>query len=172
MKIEKFLLWTVTFALVFVGFSGAGLAQENSQPQRIIVEPKLPFKVSVWVDKGYGSTYRIGESLIVYFESSRDWSKTIFVERGRTSYVFARLKPSYHYRKGSIRVSSQPSRARVFLDGVDKGKTPLTIRGLKVGWHELAVIKEDYRIYVKDVYVGRRERVYLEVELEKLGVRS
>ncbi|MFQ5835617.1 MAG: PEGA domain-containing protein [bacterium] len=336
MKIEKFLLWTVTFALVIAGFSGAGLAQENSQPQRIIVEPKLPFKVNVWVDKGFGSTYRVGESLIVYFESSRDcyltlfdftpdgkvrqifpnryrrdnfirankvyaipgerdsfefrvapppgeetikavatvspwwftretsdyqeafpvvsksaqefsskfkqrirpiprpkraessctfyvsgwerygrgkvrvtsepshasvyldgkyrgttpltirrvsvgehrlrvakegyndWSKTIFVERGQTSYVFAQLEPSYHYRRGSIRLSSQPSYAKVFIDGVDKGRTPVTVRGLKAGWHELAVIKEDYRIYVKDMYVDRGERVYLEAELEKL----
>ncbi|TKJ45645.1 hypothetical protein CEE35_03160 [Candidatus Aerophobetes bacterium Ae_b3b] len=40
------------------------------------------------------------------------------------SYVFARLEPWYRYRKGSIQVSSQPSRARVSIDGVDKGKTP------------------------------------------------
>ena len=336
MKAEKFLLWTVTLALALVGFSGAGLAQENSQPQRIIVEPKLPFKVDVWVDKGCGSTYRVGESLIVYFESSRDcyltlfditpegkvrqilpnryrrdnfiradkvyaipeerdsfefrvtpppgeetvkavatvrpwrftretldyreafpivgkstqefsskfeqrirpiprnnwaesscrfyvsgwvragrgkvrvtsdpshaavyldgkhrgttpltirrvsvgehrirvakegyndWSKTIFVEPRRTSYIFARLEPSYHYRRGSIRVRSQPSHARVFIDGVDKGETPVTIRRVTPGWHELALIKEGYRIYVKDVYVGRGERVYFEAELEKL----
>jgi len=336
MKTEKFILWAVTFALAFTGFSGVSLAQENSQPQRIIVEPKLPFKVNVWVNKGCGSTYRAGESLTIYFESSRDcyltlfdfspngkvrqifpnryrrdnfirahkaytipgkrdsfefrvtpppgeetikavatvspwwfnretvdykeafpivsksarefsskfkqrirplprikwaqssctfyvsgwvgygrgkvrvtsepthasvyldgeyqgttpltirrvsvgkhrirvakedyrdWSETIFVERGKTSYVFARLEPSYHYRKGSIRVSSQPSQARVFIDGVDKGKTPLTIRRLKAGWHEVGVIKEGYRIYVKDVYVGKRERAYLEAELEKL----
>lgn len=336
MKTEKFLLWTVIFALVFASLSGASLAQKNSQPQRIIVEPKLPFKINVWVDKGCGSTYRVGENLIVYFESSQDcyltlfdffsdghvrqifpnryrqdnfirahkvytvpgerdsfefrvtpppgeetikavatvspwwfkgeisgykeafpivsksaqefsskfkqrirpiprprwaesscrfyvsgwvrpgqgkarvtsepthasvyldgeyrgttpltirrvrvgehkirvakedyndWSKTIFVERGKTSYVFARLEPLYRYRKGSIQVSSQPSHARVFIDGVDKGKTPLTVRRLKVGWHEVAVIKEGYRIYVKDVYVDRGERVYLKTELEKL----
>jgi len=336
MKTKKFSVWIVTFALVVAGLSGAGLAQENSQPQRIIVEPKLPFKINVWVDKGCGSTYRVGESLIVYFESSRDcyltlfdftpegkvrqifpnryrqdnfirahkvyaipeerdsfnfrvapppgeetikavatvspwwftretvgyqeafpvvsksaqefsskfkqrirpiprprwaesnctfyvsgwvragrgkirvtsepsrasvyldgkyrgttpltirqvsagehrirvakedyndWSETIFVERGKMSYVFARLEPLYRYRKGSIQVSSQPSHARVFIDGVDKGKTPLTVRRLKVGWHEVAVIKEGYRIYVKDVYVDRGERVYLKTELEKL----
>jgi len=333
---KKFLLWTVIFALVFALFSGAALAQENSQPQKIIVEPKLPFKINVWVDKGCGSTYRVGENLIVYFESSQDcyltlfdftpegkvrqifpnryhkdnfirahkvyavpgerdsfkfgvtpppgeetikavatvspwrftretinykeafpivgksaqefsskfkqkirpiprlrwiesscrfyvsssvrpgrgkirvtsepthasvyldgkyrgttpltirqvsagehrirvakkdhndWSKTIFVERGKMSYVFARLESLYRYRKGSIQVSSQPSRARVSIDGVDKGKTPLTIRRVKVGWHEVAVIKEGYRIYVKHVYVDRGERVYLEAELEKL----
>jgi hypothetical protein len=336
MKTKKFLVWTVTFALVIAGLSGAGLAQEKSQPQRIIVEPKLPFKVNVWVDKGLESTYRVGESLIVYFESSRDsyltlfdftpegkvrqifpnryrrdnfirankvyaipgkrdsfqftvtpppgvetikavatlspwrftretvnyqeafpivsksaqefsskfkqkirpiprprwaessctfyvgswvrpgqgkirvtsepthasvyldgehkgttpltirqvsagkhrirvvkkdyndWSKTIFVEQGKMSYVFAQLEPLYRDRKGSIQVSSQPSRARVFIDGVDKGKTPLTVGRLKIGWHEVAVIKEGYRIYVKDVYVDRGERVYLKTELEKL----
>jgi hypothetical protein len=37
-----------------------------------------------------------------------------------------------------------------------------------VGWDEAAVIREGYRIYVKDVYVDRGERVYLEAELEKL----
>ena len=101
-------------------------------------------------------------------EDYEDWSKTIFVEQGQTSYVFARLEPWYHYRKGSIRVRSQPSHARVFIDGGDKGKTPVTIRRLKIGWHELGVIKKGYRIYVKDVYVERGERVYLEAELEKL----
>ncbi len=84
------------------------------------------------------------------------------------SSVFAQLEPLYRDRRGSIQVSSQPSHARVFIAGVDKGKTPLTVRRLKVGWHEVAVIKEGYRIYVKDVYVDRGERVYLEVELEKL----
>jgi len=75
---KKFLLWTVIFALIFALFSGAALAQENSQPQRIIVESKLPFKINVWVDKGCGSTYRGGENLIVYFESSRDCYLTLF----------------------------------------------------------------------------------------------
>jgi len=69
MKTKKFLLWTVIFSLVFALFSGAGLAQENSQPQKIIIEPKLPFKINVWVDKGCGSTDRVGENLIIYFES-------------------------------------------------------------------------------------------------------
>ena len=101
-------------------------------------------------------------------EDYEDWSETIFVERGRTSYVFAQLEPWYHYRKASIRVRSQPSHARLFIDGVDKGRTPVTIRGSTPGWHELGVIKEGYRVYVKDVYVERGERVYLETELEKL----
>jgi len=84
------------------------------------------------------------------------------------SYVFARLESLYRYRKGSIQVSSRPSHARVFIDGVDKGKTPLTVRRLKVGRHEVVVIKEGYRIYIKDVYVDIGERVYLKTELEKL----
>lgn len=336
MKTRKFLFWIVTFALAFAGLPGISLAQERSEPRKIVIKPKLPFKVSVWVDKGCGSTYRVGESLTVYFESNRncyltlfdftpegkvrqifpnryrrdnfirahrvyaipgerdsfefrvtppsgeetikavatvspwrftrealdyreafpvvgkstqefstqfkqrirpiprhnwvesscrfyvsgsvrsgrgkmrvtsdpshagvyldgkyrgttpltirqvsagqhrirvakegyeDWTETIFVKRSRTNYIFAQLEPLYHYRRGSIQVRSQPSHARVFIDGADKGETPLTIKRVTPGWHELAVIKETYRVYVTDVYVGRRERVYLEAELEKL----
>jgi hypothetical protein len=154
-------------------FYVSGWVRAGRENVRVTSEPA---HASVYLDGEYQGTtpltirqVSVGEHRMrVAKEGYNNWLKTIFVERGKTSYVFAQLKPSYRHRTGSIRVSSQPSQARVFIDGVDKGRTPVTIRRLKAGWHEVGVIKEGYRIYVKDLCVGKRERVYLEVELEKL----
>lgn len=45
---------------------------------------------------------------------------------------------------GSLAVSSNPSYAEVFVDGVFRGITPLTLDGLGVGEHWVRIVKEGY----------------------------
>jgi len=97
-----------------------------------------------------------------------DWSKTLYVEKGETIQLFAELKPYPLY--GSIYITSTPWNARVFIDGVEKGETPLTIEEVKIGWHEIVLIKEHYCTYIKDIYVGE-EPIDLEVELESISYK-
>ncbi len=79
-----------------------------------------------------------------------EWSKTVYVGEGETVEIFAKLKKPY----GSIYVISTPSYARVFLDGIEKGRTPLTIKEVEIGWHEIVLIKEYYCVYVERIYIG------------------
>jgi len=97
-----------------------------------------------------------------------EWSRTIYVRAGETVNLFAELKPYPLY--GSIYVTSTPWNARVFIDGVEKGETPLTIEEVEIGWHEITLIKKYYHAWTKDVYVGEEE-VKLDVDLEPISYK-
>ncbi|HHY97353.1 MAG TPA: PEGA domain-containing protein, partial [Firmicutes bacterium] len=45
---------------------------------------------------------------------------------------------------GAINVTSSPSGARVFLDGQEKGYTPLFIRDVPLGDHEIVLVVPGY----------------------------
>ena len=50
---------------------------------------------------------------------------------------------------GILDISSSPSRAIVFLDGVEKGNTPLILEKVLVGSHKVTIKKEGYEPYEK-----------------------
>lgn len=94
-----------------------------------------------------------------------DWTRTIYVREGEIVSLFAELKPYPLY--GSIYITSTPWDARVFIDGVEKGETPLTIE-VEIGWHEIVLIKEHYHIWIdRNVYIGEEE-VPLDVDMEPI----
>lgn len=94
-----------------------------------------------------------------------DWSRTVYVREGETVNLFAELKPYPLY--GSIYITSTPWGARVFIDGVEKGETPLTIK-VETGRHEITLIKEYYYTWIKEKDVYPREEVRLDVDLEPI----
>ncbi len=95
-----------------------------------------------------------------------DWSETVTVRSNRTTTVLARLDRIP--RTGSISVTSSPSHARVFLDGIERGTTPLTITDIDAGWHQVVIIKERYRAYLEDVHVEGGEELDIEVDLRRI----
>jgi len=109
------------------------------------------------VTKGY-------HSVKVTKRGYSDWSETIYVRRGETVELFAKLLTPY----ASIRVISTPSYARVFLDGIEKGRTPLTIERVERDrWHEVVVLKEHYYVYKAEFYIAAEEEpVDFKAELE------
>ena len=78
--------------------------------------------------------------------------------------VFARLEAM----TGSLYVTSSPRYARVFLDGIEQGTTPLTITDIERGWHEVVVIKEYYRAYVEYLYIYAGEESRVEADLDRI----
>ncbi len=56
-------------------------------------------------------------------------------------------------RTGTVSVSSTPTGARVYLDGVDRGTTPTTITGVSTGMHKLKVTLSGYEDYSTGVVV-------------------
>ncbi len=95
-----------------------------------------------------------------------DWSETVRVRPNLTTRVFARLEPIP--KTGSIYVTSSPSHARVFLDGIEKGTTPLPITDIEIGWHQVVIIKEYYRVYLENVYIEGGEELHIKVDLERI----
>ncbi|MBI2674926.1 MAG: PEGA domain-containing protein [Candidatus Aenigmarchaeota archaeon] len=69
--------------------------------------------------------------------------------------------------RGSIKVTSQPSDADVFVDYSPKGKTPATITGMRPGRHLVKVTKAEYVDVSQDVYVSAGEIATVDAALRR-----
>ena len=70
---------------------------------------------------------------------------------------------------GRIKVTSSPSYAKVSLNGLYRGQTPLTLNNIKVGQHTVKVTKTDYYNYSETVQVKGNSTTYLSARLEPLS---
>jgi len=89
----------------------------------------------------------------------------VVVERGQEREVTVRLLPM----KGSIAVSSNPPGATVYLDGKNKGNTPVFIYGAMVGQHSLKLVKTGYEDIEKQITV---EELKILWHSEKLRIKD
>ncbi|MCK4418399.1 PEGA domain-containing protein, partial [Candidatus Aerophobetes bacterium] len=113
------------------------------------------------------SNLEIGEYQIkISKDDYYDWYSTVRVKQNITTQVFAQLEPIP--RTGSLYVTSSPSYARVFLDGIEQRTTPLTITDIEEGWHEVVIIKEYYRAYVEYLYIYAGEQSEVEADLDRI----
>ncbi len=78
-----------------------------------------------------------------------DYSTTVNVVSGATASVNAVLVPV----TGSISASSTPSGAEVYIDGVLKGMSPVTVSGVAVGNRAVKLVKVGYDDYSTTVNV-------------------
>jgi len=69
---------------------------------------------------------------------------------------------------GSISISSTPSGAKVYLDGVYKGTTPLSLENVVSKSHTVRVVKEGYKEETKAVSLGAGEAINLNIQLKRL----
>ena len=83
--------------------------------------------------------------------------ESVFVKIGETTYVRKTLK-GY----GFIRVDSNPSGAKVYLDGIYKGETPLFLSKVAEGTHTIKLTKQHYNDVTRTVSVsiGKTTHVY------------
>ncbi len=113
------------------------------------------------------SNLEIGEYQIkISKDDYYDWYSTVRVKQNITTRVFAQLEPIP--RTGSLYVTSSPRYARVFLNGIEGGTTPLTITNIEEGWHEVVIIKEYYRAYVEFLYIYAGEETEVEADLDRI----
>ena len=111
------------------------------------------------------SNLKVGEYQIrISKDGYYDWYSTVRVKQNITTQVFAQLEPM----TGSLYVTSSPRYARVFLNGIEGGTTPLTITNIEEGWHEVVIIKEYYRAYVQYLYIYAGEETEVEADLDRI----
>lgn len=91
------------------------------------------------------------------------WEKRVQVYSSEVTKVHAKLNPG----KGALTVISVPQEAEVHLDGVAKGKTPLTIKPIGASRHALKVVKGN-REYTEDVEILTGENKILNIALKVL----
>jgi len=57
---------------------------------------------------------------------------------------------------GQLAIRSTPNKAGVMIDGVWRGRTPITVRGLSVGTHAVRVVEDGYDAETRRVAVDAR----------------
>ncbi|MDR0601168.1 MAG: PEGA domain-containing protein [Treponema sp.] len=67
--------------------------------------------------------------------------------------------------KGLV-IRTEPDQAKVFVDGVERGLTPLTLDTIRSGIHVVRIFKEGYRERIFNVTLSSSSRLVMSVELE------
>jgi len=93
-----------------------------------------------------------------------DISKTVTVSSGQTTTV----SESLNSRSGSIKVTSNPSGANIYLDGTFKGTTETTLSNVPIGSHVIKITKSGYNDISKSVTVSSEKTNTITVSLNSL----
>ncbi|MCH8956981.1 PEGA domain-containing protein [candidate division KSB1 bacterium] len=78
-----------------------------------------------------------------------DWQGEIAVQ----SKMERTVKFSLIAKPGSMNIYSEPAGARVFLDNNPVGETPISLKTVTEGEHEIRLVKEDYEAWTEKVVV-------------------
>ena len=71
-------------------------------------------------------------------------------------------------KEGELEVRSEPSGAKVYVDGKEAGETPVVLSNIRVGGHVLRIGKEGHEPYEEQVKVGEGERKKVSFSLKKI----
>ena len=116
--------------------------------------------------------------LRVTLQGYEDYSTRVAIWPGKTVLVPVTLKapsaptpvptplPTGITRTGTLSVTSTPAEAMVFLDGVERGITPLTISGVSAGLHQLRVTRQGYEEYSTTVRIWPGKTLLVPVTLK------
>ncbi|MGR3294050.1 MAG: PEGA domain-containing protein [Candidatus Scalindua sp.] len=97
------------------------------------------------------------------------WSKDINVEAEKETSLTAELTTEY----GSISLSSEPTKAKIFLDNIEVSTTPANLRSVPHGTHVVEVRMEGYNVWKQDVNVELGKEMVLTAILQvKTGSAS
>lgn len=76
------------------------------------------------------------------------------------------LPPIQQY--GSVNVSSYPSGATIFLDGVEKGRTPMLLQNVPFGNHEITLVLPGYYSFTRKFELNFAHTYYVSTSLQRI----
>ncbi|MBC8551800.1 MAG: PEGA domain-containing protein, partial [Candidatus Brocadiales bacterium] len=142
----------------------------------VVIESK-PTKAEIFIDGNkVGVTpviidnVKTGKHLVeVKLDGYEVWSKEINVETEQKTSLTAELTTNY----GAISLSSEPTKAKIFLDGIEVGTTPAILRSVPHGTHLIEVMIDGYGVWGKSVTVEPgKENVLTAILQVKTGSAS
>jgi hypothetical protein len=95
----------------------------------------------------------------VYMSGYQTWYSTVDVKEGQTTYVNAVLQSVV--TTGTLSVSSSPSGAAVYVDGIYQGVTSTTVGNLVPGSHSVRLTKAGYQDWTGTVSISAGATTYL-----------
>ncbi|QDA31598.1 PEGA domain-containing protein [Thermococcus indicus] len=128
-----------------------------------------PSGAEVYVDSNYiGTTpledYKLstGEhSVVVKKNDYQDYETTVTIEPGKTE----KLEVTLSKEPGTLKITSEPSGAKVYIGGDYKGTTPLTLN-LAPGTYDVKLTMKDYEDYTTTVTLSPGETKSLSATLK------
>ncbi len=115
-------------------------------------------QIPLRVDNMLEGSYRLKLIRGGYFDWQSDIAVPAKMERAVTVSLIA--KP------GSMNVYSEPAGARVFLDNTPVGETPMSLKQVAEGEHELSLVKENYKDWRQRVVVRSFQPTDVKATLE------
>ena len=98
-------------------------------------------------------------------------SQTVQVSPGQTAQTSLTLSPT-STSVGSIRIVSIPSAANIYIDGIYRGSTPMTVGDLAAGDHTVLLRRSGYREYTTTVTIPAGGTAELRPTLSALSSSS
>ncbi len=89
-----------------------------------------------------------------------NYTTTVTINPGQTTVINAQLTP----QPASLTINSNPSGAKVYVDGDYRGTTPLTLN-LTPGTHSIKLTKQDYQDYTTTITLNPGESKTISVTL-------
>jgi len=153
--VKKFLIIFIFSILLFNScLTNKGTLSIDSYPQNCEVYLNGEYVGVTPLEK----SVKIGKyTLEVKKEGYEDYKKEVTIERGKETVIIANLEIS----TGSLIVKTDPDGATVFVDGKNYGLTPIEIKDLAIGEHEIVISKEGYAQIIKKIDI-RKETVTIE----------
>ncbi|MBW2350270.1 MAG: PEGA domain-containing protein [Deltaproteobacteria bacterium] len=123
---------------------------------------ETPLIIRMWM----GGKHIISVSKIGY----HGFEQSIKMRFGKTQNIYIELTPDVHLKNlcGGLMVKSSPVGATVFLDGKEKGVTPLNLENVEKGLHIVKVAKNCFSLKEKKVDITASKKIDIDIKLESL----
>jgi hypothetical protein len=144
-----------------------GSISVNSNPQGAKIYLDNAYKGVTPLKLGNINSGHHGLKIVI--SGYQEWTSDISILSSQTTKVSADLMPLQSY--GSISVSCDQSGAKIFLDGTYKKATStnlVILEDVEDGYHELTVIKDNFRTWVEDIEVFFGEESSVDVTMTEL----
>ena len=135
---------------------GCTISPSSKSTPRIGESSSTTFHFTIYASKDASLGKKAGDISVRYYDTGWMDVGTFGPHYTTGSFSFT-VKKGY----GSIRVSSNPSGADVYVDGIHRGKTPLFISKIIEGAHSVKLTKLGYEDVSETIYVSVGETTYV-----------
>ena len=169
--------------------SGPGSRDTRQVPDYITVKPprtgsisvsSIPVGAAVFIDgaeAGFTPVTATGiiegvHKVVLVHEDFADYEKLVEVRYRQTTNMGRIVMTPISSQTGTIQVSSVPSGATVYLDGIESGMTPVSIRNIPTGNYDVTLRLPGYEDWTKNVKVIAGTTVRVTKFFPRLSVES
>jgi formylglycine-generating enzyme required for sulfatase activity len=140
------------------GVMGAGDDSSRKGPAPALRITSEPDGATVFVDGGNAGASPLDiaklaagtHDVVLKKDRYKEYTDKVFIQEGTPRELDVRLVPEPF---GDLKVTSEPSEATVFVDGVSKGTTPLTLTRLPAGTRSVKVSKKGFDDWTQEMKV-------------------